>query len=189
METIGANNGFFEFVTSEEEFIIDGKSKNVKRNFVRRPPGIRALIVDKDKKSILFSKEFRYELNDWDLRLPGGKVFDSLDAYKESLDKDDVLDHVEITVPKEVLEEIGLIVENPKLIKVSKDGAGVVWDLFYYEITDYKVSENGPHLEEDEVIEGYVWKTFDEIIDLCATNKIHEDRTVGVLLTYILKNK
>ena len=64
METIGANNGFFEFVTSEEEFIIDGKSKNVKRNFVRRPPGIRALIVDKDKKSILFSKDkFRFNID------------------------------------------------------------------------------------------------------------------------------
>ncbi len=189
METIGANNGFFEFVTSEEEFIIEGNSKTVKRNFVRRPPGIRALIINKEKKSILFSKEFRYELNDWDLRLPGGKVFDSLDAYKESLRIGDVLDHVELTVPKEVLEEIGLIVKNPKLIKVSKDGAGVVWDLFYYEITDYEVSENGPKLEEDEVINGYEWKTFDEVIELCASNQIHEDRTVGVLLTYILNNK
>ncbi len=189
METIGPNNGFFEFVTSEEEFIIDGKIKNVKRNFVRRPPGIRALIINKEKKSILFSKEFRYELNDWDLRLPGGKVFDSLEEYKESLHIGDVIEHVEKTVPKEVLEEVGLIIKNPKLIKVSKDGAGVIWDLYYYEITDYEISENGPQLEEDEVINGYVWKTFDEIIELCATNKIHEDRTVGVLLTYILNNK
>lgn len=189
METTPFNNGFFEFVSSEEEFTIDGNNRNIKRNFVRRPPGIRALIVDKEKKSILFSKEFRYELNDWDLRLPGGKVFDSLEDYKESLKRDDVMSHVELTVPKEVLEEIGLIVENPKLIKVSKDGAGVVWDLYYYEITDYKVSEDGPMLEENEVINGYVWKTFDEIIELCASNQIHEDRTVGVLLTYILNNK
>lgn len=189
METTKYSNGLFEFVSSEDEFTIDGNSKKIKRTFVRRSPGIRALIVDKEKKSILFSKEFRYELNDWDLRLPGGKVFDSLEAYKESLRNDDILEHVELTVPKEVLEEIGLIVENPKLIKVSKDGASVVWDLYYYEITDYKVSENGPQLEEDEVINGYVWKTFDEIIELCASNKIHEDRTVGVLLTYILNNK
>lgn len=189
MEKSTFNNGFFEFVTSEEEFIIDGITKKVKRNLVRRPPGIRALIIDKEKKSILFSKEFRYELNDWDLRLPGGKVFDSLDAYKESLRIGDVLDHVELTVPKEVLEEIGLIVKNPKLIKISNAGAGVVWDLFYYEITDYEVSENGPKLEEEEVINGYVWKTFDEIVELCASNQIQEDRTVAVLLTYILNNK
>jgi len=65
----------------------------------------------------------------------------------------------------------------------------VVWDLFYYEITDYEVSENGPKLEEEEVINGYVWKTFDEIVELCASNQIQEDRTVAVLLTYILNNK
>lgn len=189
MEKYLFDNGFFEFVHSEEDFIIDGNTKRIKRNFVRRPPGIRALIVDKESKKILFSREFRYELNDWDLRLPGGKVFDSLDDYKRSLEKDDVLEHVEMTVPKEVLEEIGLIVNNPKLIKVSKDGAGVIWDLYYYEITDYKISKDGPQLEEDEVINGYVWKSFDEIIDLCNQNLIHEDRTVGVLLTYILNNR
>lgn len=189
MEKVLFDNGFFEFVQSEDEFIIDGNIKNVKRNMVRRPPGIRALIVDKENKKILFSREFRYELNDWDLRLPGGKVFDSLEDYKKSLENDDVLEHVEMTVPKEVLEEIGLIVKNPKLIKVSKDGAGVIWDLYYYEITDYAISESGPHLEEDEVIQGYIWKSFDEIVDLCKQNLIHEDRTVGVLLSYILENK
>ncbi len=189
MEKVLFDNGFFEFITTEESFTIDGKEKNVKRNIARRPPGIRALIIDKDKKRILFSKEFRYELNDWDLRLPGGKVFDSLESYKKSLKKDDVYLHVEKTVPKEVLEEVGVIVKNPKLIKVSKDGAGVIWDLYYFEITDYEISDEGPHLEEDEVINGFVWKTFDEIINLCKENKIHEDRTVGVLLTYILNNK
>jgi len=86
MEKYLFDNGFFEFVHSEEDFIIDGNTKRIKRNFVRRPPGIRALIVDKESKKILFSREFRYELNDWDLRLPGGKVFDSLDDYKRSLE-------------------------------------------------------------------------------------------------------
>ena len=78
------NNGFFEFLEVEEEFNVDGKIKQVKRNMVRRPPGIRALIVNENEQ-ILLSKEFRYELNDWDFRLPGGKVFDSLEDYKVSL--------------------------------------------------------------------------------------------------------
>ena len=187
MEKSVFNNGFFEFLETEDEFIIDGKPRNIKRTMVRRPPGIRALIIDNDK--ILLSKEFRYELNDWDYRLPGGKVFDSLNEYKESLNNDDVMQHVEKTVPKEVLEEVGLIVNNPKLIKISKDGAGVIWDLYYYEITDFKVSDSGPMLEENEVIDGFVWKTFDEVIDLCINKDIHEDRSIGVLLTYILDRK
>lgn len=187
MEKSLFDNGFFEFVETEDDFNIDGQIRKIKRNMVRRPPGIRALIVDKKENKILLSKEFRYELNSWDYRLPGGKVFDSLEEYKKSLKRNDVLEHVEKTVPKEVLEEIGLIVKNPKLLKISKDGSGVIWDLYYYEITEYSVSENGPSLEENEIVDGYVWKSFDEIIKLCINHDIHEDRSIAVLLTYILE--
>ena len=189
MEKSLFDNGFFEFIQTEEEFLIDGKLKTVKRNMVRRPPGIRALITDQQNHKILLSREFRYELNGWDYRLPGGKVFDSLDDYKKSILEDTVLDHVEQTVPKEVMEEVGLIVKIPKLLKVSHDGAGVIWDLYYYEITDYEISKDGPKLEQDEVIDGFVWKSYDEIIDLCIQREIHEERTVGVLLPYVLEKK
>lgn len=182
------NNGFFEFLETEEDFKIENQTKHVKRNMVRRPPGIRALIVNKNNQ-ILFSKEFRYELNDWDYRLPGGKVFDSLENYKEALKKGTVMENVLKTVPKEVKEEIGLVVSNPKLLKVSFDGAGVIWDLYYFEIKEYDSSDDGPQLEEDEIINGYEWYDFDEVITMCQNNKIHEDRTVGVLLTYILNAK
>lgn len=181
------DNGFFEFLETEEDFIIENQEKHVKRNMVRRPPGIRALIVNKNNE-ILLSKEFRYELNAWDYRLPGGKVFDSLNDYKISLENDTVMENVFKTVPKEVLKEVGLIVNNPKLLKISLDGAGVIWDLYYFEIKDYKKSENGPQLEDDEIINGYKWYSFNEIINMCQNNKIQEDRTVGVLLTYILNN-
>jgi len=189
MEKSLFDNGFFEFIQTEDKFLIDGREKTVKRNMVRRPPGIRALIVDLENMKILLSHEFRYELNEWDYRLPGGKVFDSLTDYKKSIQEGTVLEHVEKTVPKEVMEEIGLIVKNPKLLKVSHDGAGVIWDLYYYEITDYEISKDGPKLEEDEVIEGYVWKDYQEVIDLCIEGKIHEDRTVGLLTSYVLSKK
>jgi len=189
MEKSVFNNGFFEFLETEDEFIIDGTKRNIKRNIVRRPPGIRALIVDKDNKKILLSKEFRYELNDWDYRLPGGKVFDSLDDNKKSILNNDVMDNVLKTVPKEVLEEVGVIIKNPKLIKVSPAGSGVIWDLYYFEISEYKLNENGAQLEENEIIDGFVWKDYDEIIDLCINKEIHEDRTIAVLLTYVLEKK
>lgn len=182
------DNGFFEFLETEEEFVIDNQKKIIKRNMVRRPPGIRALIVNK-KNQILLSKEFRYELNDWDYRLPGGKVFDSLNDYKLALKNNKVMENVLKTVPKEVLEEVGLIISNPKLIKVSPDGAGVIWDLYYFEIKEYSKSKTGPLLEENEIINGYKWFDFDEIIKMCQRNEIHEDRTVGVLLSYILNFK
>lgn len=182
------DNGFFEFLETEEEFKIDNQTKYIKRNMVRRPPGIRALIVNR-KNQILLSKEFRYELNSWDYRLPGGKVFDSLNEYKIALNNNTVMENVLKTVPKEVLEEVGLIISNPKLLKISLDGAGVIWDLYYFEIKEYMKSETGAQLEEDEIINGYMWYNFDEIIKMCKNEEIHEDRTVGVLLSYILNYK
>lgn len=182
------NNGLFEFLKTEEEFVIEGEKKCVKRTMVRRSPGIRALIIN-DKNEILLSREYRYELADWDFRLPGGKVFDSLEDYKSSLKNDTVMEHVIETVPKEVHEEVGLVVENPKLIKVSKDGASVIWDLYYFEIRNFEKASDGTQLEENEIVDGYKWYSFDKVIEMCRENKIHEDRTVGVLLTYILNSR
>lgn len=71
------NNGIFEFLNIEEEFTIDNDIKTIKRKLVRRPPGVRAIIINENNQ-ILLSKEFRYELNTFDYRLPGGKVFDSI---------------------------------------------------------------------------------------------------------------
>ncbi len=181
-------NGFLEFLQTEEEFVIDNQIKHIKRNMVRRPPGIRALIAN-EKNQILFSKEFRYELNDWDYRLPGGKVFDSLEDYKLALENNTVKENVFKTVSKEVLEEVGLVISNPKLLKISLDGAGVIWDLYYFEIKEFKNAESGPKLEENEIINGYKWFDFDKIIEMCQRNEIHEDRTVGVILSYILNSR
>lgn len=190
MEKSVFNNGFLEFLETEEEHTINNQKKIIKRKMVRRPPGVRALILNKnDNQKILLSKEFRYELNKWDYRLPGGKVFDTLDLYKEAIARNDVQKYVEESVAKEVLEEVGLIVKSQKLLKISHDGAGVIWDLFYYEIKDYEESLDGAHLEENEFVEGYVWKSFDEIIKMCIEQKINEERTVGVLLSYILEHK
>ena len=190
MEKSVFNNGFLEFLETEEEHTINNQKKIIKRKMVRRPPGVRALILNKnDNQKILLSKEFRYELDKWDYRLPGGKVFDTLDLYKEAIARNDVQKYVDKSVAKEVLEEVGLIVKSQKLLKISHDGAGVIWDLFYYEIKDYEESLDGAHLEENEFVEGYVWKSFDEIIKMCIEKKINEERSVGVLLSYILEHK
>jgi len=112
------------------------KIKHIKRKVVRRTPGIRALIVN-DENRILLSREFRYELSTWDYRLPGGKVFDTLEEFRQALKDNTVDEAANKTVFKEVLEEVGIDINNPKLIKISKDGASVIWDLYYYEIKDF----------------------------------------------------
>lgn len=183
------NNGFFEFIKTEEEFDINGENKLIKRNAVRRPPGIRALIINKKDKKILLSKEYRFELKKWDYRLPGGKVFDTLDDYKNALVDDSILENIEKTVAKEVREEVGINIKNQTLLKISSAGSGVIWDLYFFEITDFDIIPDGQQLEEDELIDGFEWKSFDEIISMCIKQEINEERAISVLLTYILGYK
>ena len=71
-------------------------------------------------------------------------------------------------------------------IKISKAGATIVWDLYYFEITEF--SESKQHLEDGEDIT-FAWYTFDEVSKFCLNNQIQEDRSVAVILNYILRRK
>ena len=188
MEKIVYENGIFEFVNEEKDYVINGETRTIKRSFVRRPPGIRA-IIENDKNEILLSKEYRYELETFDYRLPGGKVFDNLEDYKKSIEDNTLLDYVYKTVAKEVKEEVGIEIKNPVLYHVSHAGASVTWDLYYFTIKDYEIINNGQELEENEIVDGFVWKNYSEIIKMCREKQIHEERTIGVLLSYILEKQ
>lgn len=54
----------------------------------RRAPGTR-LIIPVGEDSILLTKEYRQEVDGYDFRLPGGKVFDSLEEYNSFLQSDE----------------------------------------------------------------------------------------------------
>ncbi len=162
--------------------IVNFKSGNKIFEKARRSPGVRALIVSDNK--ILLSKEYREEIGDYDFRLPGGKVFDTLEEYKKH-SGEDLTDFAILAVVKEVKEEVGLLAENPQLIKVSKAGATVEWDLYYFLIQDFDKNANGQELEDGEDIT-FDWYSLEEVKQLAIEQKIQEDRSVGVLFTYIL---
>jgi 8-oxo-dGTP pyrophosphatase MutT (NUDIX family) len=151
----------------------------------RRPPGTRIIII-KDRR-ILLTKEFRTEHNDYDYRLPGGKVFNTLEEYRKALkDKNDILPFAIGAAKKECLEETGIVANNLKYFQTAKAGATVEWDLLYFVVKDFKENKK-QKLETGEVIFPE-WKTFEEVKELCLKNKIREDRTVGVLLKFLLIN-
>ncbi len=184
--------------SNNEELLFEGKTfEIIKKNFIsgekssnieiaRRAPGVRLIII-KDSK-MLITREFRFELNAYDYRLPGGKVFDSLKEYKEALAKDsDILKHATKAAKKECLEETGLIAKNISHYLTSSAGLTVQWDLFYFIVDDFEENEKGQQLGFSEEI--YVeWKTFDEVKDMCLNGNIGEYRSVGVILSYLLKN-
>jgi len=48
-----------------------------------------------------------------------------------------VFPHIEQAVIREAQEEVGIDVSSMKYLSISRCGATIIWDLHYYEITDY----------------------------------------------------
>jgi 8-oxo-dGTP pyrophosphatase MutT (NUDIX family) len=151
---------------------------------VQRSPGTR-LIVVRDRQ-LLLTKEFRAEFNDYDYRLPGGKVFDSLEEYQDARKKGrDILQSAERAARKECEEECGLVPKKLTHYAISAGGSMVTWDLYYFIVADFAQHPKGQQLKDGEAIEP-VWFSFEDVKRLCIEGKIQEDRTVGVLLRFLL---
>ncbi len=159
------------------EVIQDGK-----REFARRSPGTRLLIV-KDNQ-ILLTKEYREELKDFDYRLPGGKVFDTLTEYNQFIESgNDILIIAQEAAIKEAREEVGIEAIDIKYIWTSVCGATIVWDLYYFLVSQFTELESQT-LEEGENINP-VWFTYEETKQLALSEKMQEDRSVAVLLRFL----
>ena len=165
--------------------IMKSSTKEIIFEKARRSPGVR-LIIRKDNLFLL-SREFRYETNEYEYRLPGGKVFDSLEEYHSVLKKNVTIESsAQKAAIKECLEEVGIEVKSLHLFRVSKAGSTIEWDLFYFIVEEFK--ESTQNLEEGEIILPE-WKTIGEIKNLISQNQFKEDRSIGVLIQYLLKEK
>ena len=152
----------------------------------RRSPGVRVMIVKNN--SMLITKEYRTEIHDWDFRLPGGKVFDSLQEYKFALttEKNMLLLALE-AAKKEVDEETGLIVDNINHFATSNTGGPTVeWDMFYFVADRFHKSHDGQKLELGENIV-CMWMDFEEVKKICLNGSIREERTVANILKYLFQ--
>ncbi len=153
-----------------------------------RSPGTR-IILEKDGK-LLLGKEFRAEVDGWDYRLLGGKVFNSLSAYLEHRENEDSMREKTLeAITHEAEEEAGVIVKKAKLLERSLTSTPtLVWDLYYFEITEFEFAKGGQNLEDWELID-LGWYDFEEVKKMCLDGRIQEDRTVAVLLKYLLSRK
>lgn len=150
----------------------------------RRSPWVRLLILYGD--DIYLTKERRQEHNWYDYRLPGGKVFDTLVEFKEALANwENILEKAEQAAKKESKEETGLIPLSLSYLTTSKAGATVEWDLYYFVVEEFKQSEQELEDWEDIVIEKF---SREEVKNLCLNGEIREDRTVAVLLKFLLSS-
>lgn len=164
------------------EIVRDGK-----REFARRSPGTRLIIFDKQKKSILLTKEHRQELGDWDYRLPGGKAFDTLTEYNEYLSSGkDIAEAVRKAAVKEAEEEAGVRVKNIISFHRSICGATVIWDLYYFVVDKFEFLDS-QKLEVGEDIKP-IWMSLQEAKEICLSGQMSEDRSAAVLLRYLYQH-
>lgn len=177
-EKIFARGKMFELVHNEQP---DGRVFEV----ARRAPGVR-LIIENDESKILLTKEYRRELEAWDYRLPGGKVFDSLEEYDEfSASSNDIIASASQKAIAEGREEAGLDITELEFYKKSILGATVEWDLYIFVVTAWGKLDGGQELENGEQIEADNWFTHKQVEDMILAGKLHEERIALVLLQWI----
>jgi 8-oxo-dGTP pyrophosphatase MutT (NUDIX family) len=168
--------------------LIEVVQRNVEQNgkiktfeFARRSPGIRLIISKGD--NILLTKEFRHEIGGYDYRLPGGKVYNSLDEYNTALKSHiDIARAAKDTAIKEAYEETGINVKDITFLHRSICGATIVWDLFYFLVEDF--TDTDQHLEDGEDIKVQMFNR-DEIRKMCLDGRIGEERSALIMLRYL----
>lgn len=189
-EEILFTGALFQVIRRSERYIVPNGTEcyevDISYEVVKRPPGVRAIII-RDKE-ILLNKEYRYELNDWDYRLPGGKVFDTQEQYQESESGCGLAGHIEKALAREVLEETGIEVRSCRLFDCAHNGFTVEWDLYYYVVDDFVRARDGRMETKDEY--EYIhncWLDYKTALKYCLEKKISEDRSAGILMRFLLR--
>lgn len=161
--------------------VAPGKVKTFEK--ARRAPGTRLIIPT--ESGILLTKEYRHELGDYDYRLPGGKVFDSLSEYNDFLSSgQDIRIPATAKAKAEAREEAGVITDDIKHIHTSVCGATVEWDLHYFVVGQYERAEQ--ELEDGEDAEVIEVSEYDAQA-MCMDGRVSEERSALVLLRYLNK--
>lgn len=182
-EEIFAKGKLFELLHLKQD---DGRVFEV----ARRAPGVRLIIHDKPAGKIMLTKEYRRELGEWDYRLPGGKVFDSLDefeAFRES--SEDIIEAAKTKAIEEAQQEAGVEIASLELYKKSVLGATVEWDLYVFETDNWQLSVEGQELEVGEKIEADNWVSYDEARQMALNGSMQEERIALILLQWLEEPK
>jgi ADP-ribose pyrophosphatase YjhB (NUDIX family) len=88
---------------------------------------------------------------------------------------------------REAREEAGVEIHDLELIHTSHCGANIEWDLYYYLTTDF--DETGVHERDDEGESDLTiaWYTLDEVREKIISGDMSEDRSVAVILRWMMK--
>jgi ADP-ribose pyrophosphatase len=156
-----------------------------------RAPGVR-LIIETEKdgmKALLMTRELRREAGGYDFRLPGGKVFDSLDeldAHRK--EGTDIAPLAEAAAKKEGKQEAGISNGTYTPLEVSKAGASVEWDLHYFKVANMEIGTQELEEHEQGDIETVVLSA-EEIYEKLSRREIKEGRSADMLWSWLQRNE
>lgn len=157
-----------------------------------RAPGVRLLIEHEEngELGLIMTRELRHFKSGsmWDYRLPGGKVYDSLEEFnKEKENNGDVKEHAIRAAKLEARQEAGVLDGDFSPIGVSVAGGSVEWDLHYFLIKNAKLGDQD--LEEHEKGEIEVkFMTAKEIFENLKNGEIREGRSADKIWEWLEKN-
>lgn len=162
---------YFEYKTK------NGKWQKQIRESYDRGDGAVILLYNPTKKTVILTKQFRMPTY-----LNGNSDGMMIEACAGLLDKDDPL----TCIIKEVEEETGYRINNPKKVFEIYSSPGAVTEKIHYfiaEVSDaMRISEGGGLEEETEEIE-VLELNFEEALTMVSTGGIKDAKTI-ILLQY-----
>lgn len=181
--------------SGDEETVFQGKmievihqvmsdgDKSITFEWARRAPGIRLILVNRAEETVLLTKEHRYEMQGYDYRLPGGKVFDTLQEYEQFLKSgSDIVVPAAEKARAEAEEEAGVKLDSVTHFHTSKCGATVEWDLLYFVSDNWQKTTQRLETGEDITT---VEVSFEDARQMALSGSMSEERSALVLLRYL----
>lgn len=186
--TVGYQGRIFEILTTP--MLVGGKRKDFE--LVVRPPGVRVIALDMETRTVYLTKELRPETEGWDVRVPGGKIFDDIASYLPYYPTPKTLNAqhpfmrcVFDAANREAGQELGAKLRDIEFVAKSVCGATVHWDLFFVSAQVDGISQaNTP--EPGEVITAHPveWR---EALELIDAGVLSEERSAIWLRRVLLR--
>ncbi len=155
----------------------NGFWQNQNKECYDRGNGVAILLYNKIKGTVILIKQFRMPTY-----LNGNTDGMLIEVCAGVLDKNDPI----ICIKKEVLEETGFQIDNPKQVLEIYSSPGSVTEVLYYFVAAYtddmKINDGGGLVEEAEEIE-VLELDFTKALTMISTGEIQDAKTI-ILLQY-----
>jgi hypothetical protein len=123
----------------------------------------------------------------YDYRLPGGKVFDRLDEYKEFLSSlQDIQLIAQAAALKEAKEEVWIYQTDIDFFAVTHLAATIGRDLYYFVLTNSCIGEQWLESGEHITYERY---PVEQVVQMCFNGSMQEERSCTILLRFLYQRE